>query len=359
MKTLAILTSHDEDFDFEYVQLVKGLTRHYKVHVICHTKYKGALCTLDVVLHHIDCKSKLDFQAIKKMRMLIKTFQFDIIYTQTNRLLAISILSTYFLSQVPASFVRRGICAPVYKYRIEDYLTYFSQRLKHVITISNAAKKSLSDGGFQNTKITTIHPALDENAFNKDVDHQLFRQNNNIPLDAILVMSIANKRHIKGLDRVLAAADKLKEKNIYWCLIGWGCDQRLLDDLKRDKPEKVRLLGFLEDAFQYLSACDIYVQASRMEGLSYSLMQAILKGCCPVISKTGGMAELVEDRYNGLTFDNNDQTASDDLSSLVMELIEKPNLRSALALKGPEKLSRDFSHKKMLEKTISVFEQYS
>lgn len=359
MKTLAILTSHSEDFDFEYLELVQGLSKRYQVHLICETKYQGLLCDLDVTVHRIDCKSKLDFTAIKKMRQLIKAFQFDLIYTQTNRLLAIAILSSYFLPKPPAMFVRRGICSPVHKYRIEDYLTYFSKRLKHVITISNAAKKSLIDGNYPEDKITAIHPALNASSFPKHYDPGAFRSENNIPEDATLVMSIANKRHIKGLDRVLSSADRLSDKNIYWCLIGWGCDQMLLDDLKREKPEKVRLLGFQEDAYQYLSACDIYVQASRMEGLSYSLMQAIIKGCCPVISKTGGMQELVEHNFNGLLFENDDSTAVDELTSHILHLIDDQPVRQRLSDHGPEKLKSEFSSEVMVNKTISVFEQYS
>lgn len=359
MKTLAVLTSHNEDFDFEYLELIRGLTEHYNVHLICHSNYQGHLCKLNVTLHRLDCKSKLDFAAIKEMRSLIKKFQFDIIYTQTNRLLAISILSTYFLSNVPSMFVRRGICTHVHKYRIEDFLTYFSKRLKHVITISHAAKKSLINGGYPAEKVTTIHPALNPIHFAKTADPSLFRKKNNIPSDATIIMCIANKRHIKGLDRVLSTADKLDNENIYWCLIGWGCDQRLLDDLKREKPTKVRLLGFLEDAYQYLAVCDIYIQASRMEGLSYSLMQAILKGCCPIISRTGGMVELVEDHYNGLIFENNDNTAVAELSSLIQKLISQPALKKSLAENGPKKLSKEFSQEGMLEKTMSVFERYS
>lgn len=358
-KTIAILTSHNQDFDFEYIHLVEGITQHYNVHLICNTAYQGKLCSLDLTLHRIDCKSKLDFTAIRSVRSIIKKYNIDVLYTQTNRLLAIAVFSTYGLKKYPNIFVRRGICSPVHKYRIEDFLTYFSKRLCHVMTISKAAKRSLVEGGYPAHKITTVHPGLSVHDFPESVNSIDFRHEQEIPKDATIVMCIANKRFVKGLDRIFDAAEALENQNLYWCLIGWGCDQRLLDELKREKPEKVKLLGFIEDAYRYLNACDIYVQPSRMEGLSYSLMQAILKGRCPVISEAGGMSELVEPGYNGLTFSNNDKNAVSELVTHVETLINNPEYRQTLQSKGLTKLETDFSVETMLKKTLKIFDQYN
>ena len=356
MNNLLFLTSHDASLDFEYYDFLQGLAQKYNITLVCHPEYQGSLLSLGLRTKRLACKSRISLTTISSLKKIIMDASIDLIYTQTNRWLSVAIFSTMGMKKKPAVFVRRGICKPVYRYRIEDYLTYYHSALSGVITISNAAKEALTECGYPEKMVAAIHPGMKQDYFPLSVDRKNFRVKNDIPYHATLVMCIANRRPVKGLDRIIQAAQSLFKEDVYWCLIGDGCDEGLLEELKVTYSGKIRLMGFQQDAYQYLTAADIYVQPSRMEGLSYGLIQGMLKGCCPVVSRTGGMVELVEDNVNGFIFENDDAKAVDQLADYILRLHNDPELRQEFIKNSQLKLTQDFNITDMINKTHQFFQ---
>src|SRR5690606_15615778 len=60
-----------------------------------------------------------------------------------------------------------------------------------------------------------------------------------------------------------------------------------------------------QKVFDWLESIDIYVQPSRQEGLPRALIEAMSKGLPAFGARTGGIPELIEDKYLFSNTNNN------------------------------------------------------
>ena len=106
----------------------------------------------------------------------------------------------------------------------------------------------------------------------------------------------------KGQKYVIKAINKLRRKGKifeYW-LIGGGSKKYLEKFVKKYKLQnQVKFLGAMphEEVFKKLDNTDIYIQPSKQEGLPRSLIEAMSRGVFCIGSRTGGIPELLEEKY--------------------------------------------------------------
>jgi glycosyltransferase involved in cell wall biosynthesis len=72
---------------------------------------------------------------------------------------------------------------------------------------------------------------------------------------------------------------------------------------------QVEMLGERSDVAALMAEADFVVQPSLREGLSNSILEAMMVGRPVIASAVGGSVELVEDGVTGLLFENDDDTA--------------------------------------------------
>ena len=106
----------------------------------------------------------------------------------------------------------------------------------------------------------------------------------------------------KGQEYVIKAIRDLNEAgiNVTYKLAGGGSNERLLNIAKKYGVEKnVIFLGSLphDEVFKNLDKTDIYVQPSLQEGLPRALVEALSRGCICIGARTGGIPELLQDRF--------------------------------------------------------------
>lgn len=144
----------------------------------------------------------------------------------------------------------------------------------------------------------------------------------------------------KGLKRLLESFMLLLKEydNIILNIAG---DGEYLDVLKRKYNNKnINYLGKLDfkELVNLYSYTDIFVYAPIWpEGLPTSILEAGLMKCAVVASPQGGIKEIIEDNVNGLMIENESE-----LYNALMTLIANPKLRSELANRLKEKVSKEF-----------------
>jgi glycosyltransferase involved in cell wall biosynthesis len=108
----------------------------------------------------------------------------------------------------------------------------------------------------------------------------------------------------KGVDLLCRAVARLRAEGLDVCLdvIGGGVAieelKALADDL--GVSSAVRFLGHLNDAAEireFLDTADVYVSASRAEGLPRATIEAMARALPVVSTRAGGSAELVDEHY--------------------------------------------------------------
>jgi glycosyltransferase involved in cell wall biosynthesis len=82
---------------------------------------------------------------------------------------------------------------------------------------------------------------------------------------------------------------------------------------------------------------DIFVFPSLMEGLPSVLLEAMATGMAVVTTETCGMADVVEDGWNGLLIPPADAAA---LEAAILRLCERPEIRKQIGRAAQEAMRR-------------------
>jgi glycosyltransferase involved in cell wall biosynthesis len=124
-------------------------------------------------------------------------------------------------------------------------------------------------------------------------------------------------------------------------IVGDGPDrERVEDELARSSlRRRVRLLGERDDVPGLLSDADVFVLASRSEGLPLSVIEAMAAGLPVVASDVGGVGELVREGETGLLVPPGDPAA---LADALRLLLADRGLRRRLGSGGRERAKAFF-----------------
>lgn len=125
-------------------------------------------------------------------------------------------------------------------------------------------------------------------------------KDNNMPI--VLGTTAAVDVPYKGQEYVIKAISKLRNEgyNFEYHLAGGG-DKSYLESVakKYGVLDKIKFLSALphDKVFNYLDNIDIYIQPSKQEGLPRALIEAMSRGCPCLGSKTGGIPELLNQKF--------------------------------------------------------------
>lgn len=159
------------------------------------------------------------------------------------------------------------------------------------------------------------------------------------------------KRHEAVIDAIKELIET--EPNTRHLIIGEGGERKALEEQieKLNLVDHVFLLGAIDEAAKYLKAADMFILASRSEGMPYVLIESLFAGLPVVATRVGGIPEVIDHNVEGLLTPPLDNKA---LFEAILSLRQGPELRSRLGEKALEK-SQEFSLEKTLEKTLSLY----
>ncbi len=112
------------------------------------------------------------------------------------------------------------------------------------------------------------------------------------------VVTVARLEPIKGVDVALEAAGRLGDVPFAWDIVGSGPDEATLrrraGELALDG--RVRFLGFVDDLAPVLERSDVFLLASRVEGVPIAMLEAMAAGLAIVATRSGtGVVEALKD----------------------------------------------------------------
>lgn len=243
-----------------------------------------------------------------------------------------------------------------------ESISWMTSLLSHqTIAVSKAVKKDTYGWPFVQKKIVVIKNGISlPNFFTKNEArmHLFASANIHLPENAFVVGTIAELHKNKGLTYAVHAIAKLSNQNplLHYLILGDGEERESLETLiKQYKLEKrVFLLGFVDDASQFLKAFDLFLLPSITEGLAFVLLEAGLSKLPVVASRVGGIPEIIEDETTGLLVPSRNPDA---LAVVLQRLIESPALCEKLSTALQEKVTRDFSLTRVLSETLQVYKK--
>jgi glycogen(starch) synthase len=169
------------------------------------------------------------------------------------------------------------------------------------------------------------------------------------------VLFVGRLVHEKGPHILISAASLLRESGIKFNIVGEGAMKPFLEDMSKKSGLKdcVSFLGHVTDAHLAELYCRSYacVFPSLYEPFGIVALEAMSAGTPVIVSKTGGLDEIVEDGVNGLKFTPG---SAESLAKVVQRLLERPDLRPGLVENGRATL-RKYSWSLVAEKTRSIY----
>jgi glycosyltransferase involved in cell wall biosynthesis len=119
--------------------------------------------------------------------------------------------------------------------------------------------------------------------------------------------------------------------------------------------EHFHFLGAIEDVGALWSSADVYCQPSRAEPFGLGILEAWSLGKPVVVTKVGGMAEIVdEDRY-GVRVPSEDPAA---LAEGLCAVLGDDAYAARIAEAGRERLNKHYSLDSMLDRLLAEYAAY-
>ena len=177
------------------------------------------------------------------------------------------------------------------------------------VALSSEIRDELERLGAPASRIFDIPNGVDEHVYRPadGAERARLRQELGLP-DGAVGAYVGRLEHIKGVDRLVRALADADDLTL--AIVGDGSERPALEKLAADLgvDGRTRFVGFSERVPDYLRAADAFFLASRGEGMSNALLEAMASGLACVATEASGVRELLgEDR--GLVVPGDDPEA--------------------------------------------------
>jgi peptidoglycan/xylan/chitin deacetylase (PgdA/CDA1 family) len=179
----------------------------------------------------------------------------------------------------------------------------------------------------------------------------------------LVFSSVANLYPYKGHADLLRAFHKIAARLPRdWTLLAAGRDidrnRANLTELRNrlGLASHVRFLGERQDVPIILSAADIHVSASHVEGLPNNIVEAMCARLPVVAAAVGGVPELIVDGATGLLVPAGDIDA---LGNALLALADDSESRARMGAAGYERVTAGFSIRRSVERLEQLYNDVS
>jgi len=299
-------------------------------------------------------KKKFQWSAIKRIRHELRAGGYDVVYMFNNKAITNTLFAAIGLPVKTVSY--RGQTGNIYRHDPTSYLTHLHPRLNGIICVANAVRDDLRARVFcPKENVVTVYKGHSLDWYQAEpADLSEF----GIPKGAFVVGCVANDRPRKGLPVLLQATHDLPvDAPVHFLLVGKGMDSDAIQQLIQSSPmkDRIHVAGFRRDAPALIAACTVSVLPSiKREGLPKTVIEAMAYGVAPVVSNTGGSAELVIDGESGLVVQPGDHAG---IARAIETLWRDAELCRSMGRRARERIAKDFNTEKSALETKAFLER--
>ncbi len=209
--------------------------------------------------------------------------------------------------------VRTGFTGYPLAQRVKDVLKMHvvaRRRVARIVAVSPWLGELMRRRGAPRDRIVTIENAIVTERFARLPDRATARARFGLAPASTVVLALGWWPQVKGVDLVVAAAKQLVagHQELALLLIGEQQMRAFLAERLPETPPWLHVHGFVEDAASLFAAADVFVSASRHEGLSSAVGEALACGLPVVLSDIPGTRPWSK-APGALTFPSEDASA--------------------------------------------------
>lgn len=175
-----------------------------------------------------------------------------------------------------------------------------------------------------------------------------------------LVSTAAHIRQVKGLDILIRAAAKVCQQfpRAMFLVIGDVHERHHFQELLEltellGLKQNVRFLGPSQDVFSLLKMSDVFCLASRSEGFSNALVEAMACSLPCVATCVGGNSEALEDGRSGFLVESEDP---DTIANRILILLQQPERAKEMGREGRRMVEAKFTAQAMILRLINLYD---
>lgn len=142
--------------------------------------------------------------------------------------------------------------------------------------------------------------------------------------DTVNVCSVAKLMYSKGYDRLVRVHKRLTDEGIkhHIYLLGIGEMKEELEKYLSENglTDSFTFLGYKDNPYKYVAACDMYVCSSRREGFSTAVTESLIVGTPVVSTLCSGAVELLgENNEYGIVTENSEDGIYDGMKKMLTD----------------------------------------
>jgi glycosyltransferase involved in cell wall biosynthesis len=226
---------------------------------------------------------------------------------------------------------RRGIARPMKRDPLSRYL--YTRVVRRVVANCEAIRERMLEGAdfVAPERVVVIGNGVDLARMPRG-DGAGLRAELAIRADRPLAAIVGRLSQMKGHADLLEAWKSVVRAlpDAVLLVVGDGDERRAIEERVREAglESSVRLLGFRDDVADILAAADVLaLPSTRDEGCNNTLLEALAIGTACVVTRCGGLPELIDDGVTGLVVEIGDRDA---LADAITRILSRPAFRDAL-----------------------------
>lgn len=213
-----------------------------------------------------------------------------------------------------------------------------------IIAINSSIESDLLAFGFKRDQILRIPNGVKMPIPTAPTPRSEIRERLKITPNAKVLVFVGSFTPIKNIPFLLHGWKGVftSEPNALLILLGDGPLRSHLEKLSKELgiQNSVWMPGYVRNVGDYLTASNIFVITSKVEGISNALLEAMSYGLAAVATRVLGNVDVIKDGENGLLVDLDD---TESLTNAITSLLKDENLRLKLGKAARKTIEEEFS----------------
>jgi glycosyltransferase involved in cell wall biosynthesis len=306
-----------------------------------HPYAASELARLSIPVYPLKVRHRFDRAAGRVISTIVDTHHIQIVHALSAKALTTTLLSLGKRKDLLIAGYR-GIVGNLSRLSPLSWLSYLHPRVDLITCASRDIAHFLSSQGIPDRKIFPIYKGHNISWY-ESREPSVHRKELGIPEHLPLIGAIATFRPRKGGAQIVDAFNQLHALHECALLIVGDIDDPLFTKAISDSPYKHHIfaVGNQKEAFRFARICTCTVTASlRREGLPKAVVESMALGVPVVVTKVGGMNELVTDEVTGLSVAAGDSAA---LRDALLRTLTAPKDSAQRAVAAKHRIASEFS----------------
>jgi glycosyltransferase involved in cell wall biosynthesis len=349
-----------------FAQIINGLPPE-KYHIFLASQpseqFRQAIHRPQIQFLPIDFSKTLNFSLIPSLSEIIKKNEIEIVHGQGARAEFYARLANRFAGKSKyvstVAMPVEGFDVNPLKKKIYSFSDRFSESfVDRFLVVSDVLREKMIRGhGIPAEKVVRIYNGVEINYFSPTKKNgEMIRKEFKVGKETLLIGSVGRLVWQKGFEHLVQAIPKVLNEfdGAKVLIVGEGPLRNELEALAERLKVKEHLVfaGFRTEIDEILSAIDILVIPSLLEGFPMITLEGMAMAKPIIATKIEGIREQIVDGNSGILVSPKD---SDAISRAIVRLTKEIEFAKQLGLGARRRVEKEFSVEKMVAETERVY----